>query len=158
VPTVEVPSDPAEKLRQQLRSAATQLTAAKEALQNASKAASDVGAMTGASKDLKDGMLDVGDLVNEASGKIDMFMAEPKALAEFRNQLEAEKPKRAAAIMACNDALHGLADAQGIVGSLSASMAGKFQNPLEGVEGNLDEASDAIKGAIDALGGKVEKP
>lgn len=154
---VEVPSDPAEKLREQLRSASVQLSSAKEALQSASKAAADVAAIAGAPKDLKDGMQDVEDLANEASGGIDPYMAEPMALVDFRKNLEAQKKKQAATIKACNEALVGLEDSLGIVDSLSETAKGKFQNPLEEVGGNLDEASDSIRGAIEALGGKVEK-
>lgn len=154
---VEVPSDPVEKLREQLRSSAVQLSSAKEALQSASKAAVDVAAIAGAPKDLKDGMQDVQDMANEASGNIDAYMLEPKALAEFRKEADAEGKKRVAAIKACNEALLGLEDAQGIVDSLSENAKGKFQNPLEEVGGDLDEAADSIKGAIEALGGKVEK-
>ncbi len=157
-PTVEVPSDPAEKLREQIRSASVQLSAAKESLQTAAKAAEDVAKLAGAPKELKDGMQDVEDSVNEASADIDAYMTEPKALEEFRKDLKTQEALRVKALADCNDGLLALDDAQGIAGSLSESAPGKFENPLEEVEGNLDEASDAIKGAIEALGGKVEKP
>ncbi len=155
--TVEVPKDPAEKLREQLRSGAVQISAARESLESAGKAAGELRKAKGASKEIKDGMHDAADLFEDASRNLGKFADEPAPLAEFRKDLKTGEARRKAAIVACNDALHGLSDAQGIIGSLSDTTPGKLQNPLEGVDGFLDEAKDAVKGALEALGGKEEK-
>lgn len=152
-PALETPSHPVERQREQIRSSAVQIQAGLASLNLAKGAAVKLGREKAAPKELRDGMKEVADLLAGASQGLKGLDKEPPALDQFRKQTNRDK-RIADAANAISDSLHDIREAQGILDSLADSTPGRFQNPLEGVDGYLDEAVDAVRGALETLGGK----
>lgn len=152
-PTVETesPSTAEAKLQEQLRSGAFQLGAAAESLEEAlTKAKEAEGKSSGA---VKEGLEEILDLIDGAGSAVAEFAVEPPSVEEVKSKLAEFEALRAKAIQAIGDAMHDLEDARGIAASLeedNPSFVGKGLADLIGV------AVEDLKGAIEALGGKVE--
>lgn len=127
------------------RRAVYQLKIASDSLAAARTAAESLKSKSGAPLSVRDGMADALDLIDDAGSSIGDYL-------EIPDKIDAGKVKKA--IDACNDALQDADDIGGIVSDLSQSAPGAFQNPLEAVEGPIDQTSDALREALAALGGK----
>jgi hypothetical protein len=143
-------------LQEQLRSAAVQISPALDQIQAAHSAAKQLAGRRGVPNGLGLALSDVSDSLDDAGRTLTAAIGAQPDLTTVKADLPKYKKMRQAEIDACNDALHDLGDATGSLDSASQDAPGKFQNPLEGVEGPIDQATDTVKDSLTALGGKEE--
>lgn len=154
---VEVPKDPAEKLREQIRSAAVQLNPAVDKIQEAYEAAKEIEKSPLANKEFKQALEDAISSLTDAGATLSDFTEEPPEIGEFKKDLPKYQKQKDAIISACNDAIHDLTDAMSTLDDVSPTAPPKLQNPLEGVTGAIDEALGTVRDALSGAGGKEEK-
>lgn len=154
---VETPKDPAEKLREQIRSAAVQLNPAVDKIQEAYEAAKEVQKSPYVSKEVKQALDDAISSITEAGSNLSNFTEEPPEISVVKKDLAKFQKQREAIIIACNDAIHDLTDAESTLDDVAGGASPKLQNPLEGVTGLIDEALGTVRDALSEAGGKEEK-
>jgi hypothetical protein len=151
---IETPTDPDEVLCEQLRSASVQVSPALDKIQGAHDSAKQLSNSHGIPHELGDALSDALGSLDDAGRTLTEGIPAPPDLATLKKDLKKYRDLRQSEIDACNDALHDLDDAAGSLDSASSDAPGKFQNPIEGVEGPIDEATAIVKDTLTALGGK----
>lgn len=153
----DIPSDPAERLHEQIRSATVQLNPAVDKIQEAYEAAKEIEKSPLASKELKQALEDAISSLTDAGSILANFTEEPPDLATIKKDLPKYQKQRDAIVIGCNDAIHDLSDAMSTLDDVSPGASPKLQNPLEGVTGSIDEALGTVRDALTGAGGKEEK-
>ncbi len=152
--TVEKPKDPEERLYEQVRSGAFQLTTALDSVQKAMQQSRTLA--DSSSGELKEAMLDVADHLDAAGSSITDYTTAPVKLEEFRKNFSENDDKRLKAIEVSNTALMDTSEADGIVESLLQNDKFKAQAELRTLSNVIGAALDALEGAIKVMGGKLD--
>jgi hypothetical protein len=150
----EKAKDPEEKLYEQMRSGAFQLSSALEALQKAVVDARTLG--DSSSGELKDALADIADHLDSSGASIADFTGQPPALEEFRKNFAENDDKRLKAIDKANTALMDANEADGILQSVLEKPEFKTKPELKKISDELGACLESLEGAIKALGGKLE--
>lgn len=142
---------PEDTLFEQLRSGAFQLDAATESISEALVHAKD--ALGGTSGQAKEGLQDILDYLDSAGAGIADYAVEPQSADEIRKKYKEFEDQRRKSVQAINDAIRDLEEARGIAASLEEDQPNYSGKGLSGL---IDVAIDDLKGAVEALGGKLE--
>ena len=151
------PTDPTEKLHEQIRSAAFQLNPAVDKIQEAYEAAREIEKSPQITKELKQALEDAISSMTDAGSALADYTEAPPEIEVFKKDLPKNQKLREGIITSCNDAIHDLQDAEETLDDISHNAPGKLQNPIEGVTGALDEALGTVRDALSSAGGKEEK-
>lgn len=147
------PSDPAQALQEQFRSAAFQVDAATGAIEEALAKVRPM--LQGNPPETKEAVQNVLDGLDSAAATIGEFNEAPK-IEEVRAHVSTYDERRLKMIDELNDAWRELGDAGGTLEDLLASdPPANVKASLEAGRDAVDDASDALEEAIQALGGKV---
>ncbi len=150
----EKAKSPEERLYEQVRSGAFQLTSALESLQ---KAMTHARTLSESSKgDLKEAMLDVVDHMDAAGAVFAEYASAPEKLEEFKKAFAEHDNKRLKAIEAANSGLTDTDEADGILDSLLERAEFKDNKGLLDLSTELGVVIDSLESAIKEMGGKVE--
>jgi len=150
----EVPSDPVQRLYEQMRSASYQIGTSLDSIEEVRKTAKDLAEhQEGLTKAA---LVAVGKKADAAGKLLADFGSEPPTLEQFKSDFAAQDERKLEAIDAADEALDDLLDAQDVVGDLLDS------HPPDPAGSQLDEADDAldagiqaIQDAIKTMGGRV---
>ncbi|MBS1716514.1 MAG: hypothetical protein JSS72_02135 [Armatimonadetes bacterium] len=138
-----------------LRSSNLQFSQAMDAIEEAMKEAKDLGAKA-SKKEIKQAFSDAVDQMDSSAASIEDYDVDPPTEEEFKKTAATWDTARKKRCDDCNDALTDAREAMGMLDDLASSLPPSMQNPLEDVTGHLEEAIEALKGALATLGGVDE--
>jgi post-segregation antitoxin (ccd killing protein) len=151
------PSPSAEdRLYEQLRSGAFQMSAAAASAEETLVAAREAARRLSKNSEEREGMLDVVDFVDSAGAAIAEHVEDPPARERVAAEFGAFDEKRLKAVAAGNEALRDLREALGVLEGLASGEDAKVAQLALEVKSLLAVALDDLWGAVEAYGGEPE--
>lgn len=147
-----VEETPAEKLHGQLSSGSYQLGAVLELLEQLHDGIQPLLEQPAS----RDALKDMADIVDQVGRSLDEAHQDPPLSSAIEGEFAGYDEQRLASITACNDALHDINEAQGILMSLQGDLPESLKTKADELNTLFTATIDGLIAAVEAYGGQVE--
>ena len=143
---------PAEKLQGQLSSGSYQLGAVLELLEQLHDGIQPLLEQPTS----RDALKEMADIVDQVGRTLDEAHIEPPLTSVIEGDFASYDEQRLASITACNDALHDINEAQGILTSLQSDLPDHLKAKADELNNLFTATIDGLIASVEAYGGQVE--